>query len=221
MHLCYFESTYLFSPGDQGLQKPHAWALCSAAQVTAALSAQQAAHSWEIVLAPSNSNSYHLLTTQANTTWPFLRATDKKCLSAYMTACQLNSSYIINNLSSPLHLSCTWCPCLFLQHSRHLYAKHDLCSSTSTVRTNPLCSRNMVHACDRIRWAFNPPPGKVAKAEAPGDRAAGKPVGKVEEKTIRSTAPQPPTLPDTSLSKSGLRDHRGKTREAETGEGGG
>lgn len=53
-HLCYFEFTYLFSPCDQGLQKPHAWARCSAAQVPAVPNAQQAAHSWETVLAPSN-----------------------------------------------------------------------------------------------------------------------------------------------------------------------
>lgn len=157
---------------------------------------------------PLQTISYHLLTIWENITWPFLITTKKKYLSAYMTGCQLNSSYIINNLSSPLHLSCTRCLCRFLEHSRHLYAKHDLCPSSlaSRVKTNPLCNRNMVHGCNGIRWAFSPLPGKVARAEAPGDRAAGKPVGKVEEKTIRSTAPQPPTLPDTSLSKFGLRE---------------
>lgn len=69
--------------------------------------------------------------------------------------------------------------------------------------------------------SLQPTPGEVAGGTS-GDRAAGKPAGKVEEKTIRSTAPQPPTLPDTSPSKFGLRDSaQGKTREAETGEGGG
>lgn len=39
-----------------------------AAQVPSVPCAQQAAHTWELVLAPSNSISYHLLTIQANKT---------------------------------------------------------------------------------------------------------------------------------------------------------
>lgn len=65
--------------------------------------------------------------------------------------------------------------------------------------------------------SLQPTPGEVVRAGAPGHRAAGKTAGKVEEKTIRSTEPQPPTLPDTSQNKFGLRDY--STGEAETGKG--
>lgn len=57
------------------------------------------------------------------------------------------------------------------------------------------------------QMSLQPTPREVVRTGAPGHRAAGKPAGKVEEKTIRSTEPQPPTLPDTSQSKFGLRDY--------------
>lgn len=76
-----------------------------------------------------------------------------------MTACQLNSSYIINNMSFPSpHISSPWSSCFFLQHSRCSYAKHDLMLffSTSTMKTKPLGSRNVVHACNHIKQVFQP-----------------------------------------------------------------
>lgn len=106
----------------------------------------------------TNSILHHLMTLRANTALPFLISTKtKNVLSVYMTACQLNSSYIINNLSSPTIYLPHDVPAFF--HSTQVVCMLSMPYALflyRTLKTKPLRRRNTVRACSHTRQAFQP-----------------------------------------------------------------
>lgn len=178
IHLCCFEFTYLFNPGDQLIQKPCTWARRSAAREPAGLQpcaagcTQRPASSQqqELVNCPRPFKQHFTPPDDSKGKHRFAlpnKHQEKNVLSVYKTACQLNSSYIINNLSSPTIYLPHDVPAFF--HSTQVvcmlsmpYALFLYC----TLKTKPLGRRNTVHACRHTRQAFQPTPWQGGKSSS-------------------------------------------------------
>lgn len=136
IHLCGFEFAYLFNAGDQLLRKSRTWVPCGAAREPAR-TALPAALCWvypapgeqPTVSCPRPFKQHFIPPDDYKGKHCFAlpnKHQEKNVLSEYMMACQLNSSYIINNTSFPCPLYIHMIIMLFfLQHSSCLYAKHD------------------------------------------------------------------------------------------------